>query len=437
MKQETFNNQLFQFIQQSPTPFHAAHNMASLLEEAGFHPLREQDDWRIEKAEAYYLIRDNGSLICFTLGKSDNLTDGFRLLGAHTDSPTLKIKPRPEKTSSSYFQLGVDLYGSPLLHPWFDRELSIAGRVSCRMSDNKMRNLLIDFNQPMAMIPSLAIHYNKEANKKNPINPQKNLPLLFSQSIEENNVDFDLIILAQVKAQYPAYNPIEILGFDLFCYDCNAPSYYGHNKCFISGPRFDNLLSCFIGMSAMIDSNRMHNTLLVCSNHEEVGSTSLSGASSSFLSSLFERILTDNSQRHRAFSRSFMISMDNGHGLHPNYPDKSDKNHPVLLNHGPVIKINANQRYATNSLSRSIYKMITAESAVPTQDFIMRSDLGCGSTIGPLIAAELGVLSIDIGVPTLGMHSIRETTGADDPFSLYNSIQHFLNRKTNPVDDIS
>lgn len=436
MKKETFNSQLFRFIQRSPTPFHAAHTMAIGLKEAGFQPLREQDDWQVNKGSSYYLIRDDGSLICFTVGGNNKLTDGFRLLGAHTDSPALKIKPRPDKTVHSYQQLGVELYGSPLLHPWFDRELSIAGRVSCKMADNRLRTLLIDFKRPMAIIPSLAIHYNRDANKENPINSQKDLPLLLSQFVRDNDADFSSIVMEQVQRQFPQSDARKILGTDLFCYDCTPPSYFGHDKQFINGPRLDNLLSCFIGMKAMISGEKTSNSLLICSNHEEIGSTSASGATGSFLSSFFERILPDNSKRHRSFSRSFMISMDNAHALHPNYTDKSDESHPVLLNHGPVIKTNANQRYATNSLSRSIYKMITAEVGLTTQDFVMRSDLGCGSTIGPLLAAELGILTIDIGVPTLAMHSIRETTGADDSFSLYKSVQHFLNRKTNPVNDI-
>lgn len=432
MNKETFNNRLFHFIQQSPTSFHTVDVMAKAFQKAGFQSLREQDDWHLSKGEGYYLIRDNGSLICFILGEDDLTTNGFRLLAAHTDSPSLKVKPQPDKTENTYGQLGVEVYGSPLLHPWFDRELSIAGRVSCKMANKSLQTFLIDFERPMGLIPSLAIHLDKEANKSHSVNAQKDLPLLISQPIEDDDHTFYSLVLDQLHSQYPKVEAKKILGADLFCYDCSTPNFFGHNYRFISGPRLDNLLSCFIGMVAMIEKNSSCSSLFICSDHEEIGSTTASGANGSFLSSFFERIINNPSDRHRALSQSFLISLDNAHALHPNSTERSDENHKVLLNNGPVIKTNANMRYATNSISRSIYENIASEVGVVPQDFVMRSDMGCGSTVGPLVASELGVLTIDIGTPTLAMHSVRETTGADDPFATFSTIQQFLNRRANP-----
>lgn len=395
----------------------------------------EQDNWHIEKGSSYYLIRDEGSIISFTVNKTDQITDGLRILGAHTDSPSLKIKPRPDTEAISYLRLGVELYGGPLLHPWFDRELSIAGRVNCRMADKTLRTLLLDFKDPVAVIPSLAIHFNREANKENPINAQKDLPLLFSQSSESNKGNFNTIILNQIKNQYPESEPLEVLGTDLFCYDCNPPSSWGHDNQFISGPRLDNLVSCFVGMTSILQQKTNNNSLLVCTNHEEIGSTTASGASGSFLTSVLERIIPEQTDKYRCLAKSAMISMDNAHALHPNYADRSEENHHVLLNHGPAIKLNANQRYATNSIGCSLFKIIADEAGVPTQDFVMRSDMACGSTIGPLTSAEQGLLTIDVGIPSLAMHSIRETTGSDDPFLLYKSINHFLARESIPTTD--
>jgi len=438
MNQERFNRRLFQFIQDAPTPFHCCQTMAGQLQEAGFTRLHERDSWNLAREHAYYLIRDNGSLIGFTLGQEDPVTSGFRMLGAHTDSPALKIKPTPDQTTNSYHQLGVEPYGSPLLHTWFDRELSIGGRACCSTSDGRIHTLLLNLHHPMAMIPSLAIHLKKDANKENPINAQTDLPLLFSQSIpgHKEKKDLDTLVFRHLRHQYPDLGLKELLSTDLFCYASRPPSFFGAQNQFISSPRLDNLLSCCVGVTALTNSHRQHNTLLICSNHEEVGSTTMSGATGSFLPSLLRRILPDHDKRQRSLAGSFMISMDNAHALHPNYADKSDSTHPVLLNHGPVIKTNANQRYATNSLSRSLYMMIAREAGVDTQDFVMRSDLGCGSTIGPLLAAELGLLTIDIGAPTLAMHSFRETTGASDPAALYTTILHFLNRSTTPMESI-
>jgi aspartyl aminopeptidase len=413
---------------------------------------------------------------------------GFRFLGAHTDSPSLQVKPLAGKASHSYFQFGVEVYGGPLLATWFDRDLSIAGRVVCATADNHLVTLLIDFKRPVAVIPSLAIHFDREANTGHAINKQNELaPILFqisgddsltpmsgisaldsSFSCQENNktsgkaltqkngisafrssfyckknyktsckaLNFSSILTEQINREHPKEKVAEIMGFDLFCYDCQPPSFLGINDDFIIGGRLDNLLSCFTGYTAMIESRTQKSangsSLLICNNHEEIGSYTASGAKGSFLQSMLQRIIPDPVTRQRTLRQSFFISMDNAHGVHPNFSDKSEPQHLPLLNHGPVVKSNANQNYATTAISSAIYKTIASEAGVATQDFVMRSDMACGSTIGPYTAATLGIPTVDIGAPTLAMHSIREITGSRDPFLLYRTIHRFLSREHLP-----
>jgi aspartyl aminopeptidase len=436
MQESQFNQNFFQFLTDSPTPFHAVAVMASKLDDAGFLHLCETQAWNLEPGKAYYVIRDNGALAAFTLAAGDYQEQGFRLLGAHTDSPSLQVKPLAGKTTHSYFQLGVEVYGGPLLATWFDRDLSLAGRVVCRTADGQLATLLIDFQRPLAVIPSLAIHFDREANNGRAINKQKELAPIFSQTGVDESLNFSSILVEQINRQYPGKMAAAILGFDLFFHDCQPPSFLGMNNEFIACGRLDNLLSCFTGVTAMIDTRTADtakgNGLLICSNHEEVGSRTASGARGTFLQSVLERITPDPVARQRALRQSFFISMDNAHGVHPNFSDKSDPEHLPLLNHGPVIKTNANQNYATTSVSAALYRTLAAEAGVTTQDFVMRSDMACGSTIGPHCAATLGIPTVDIGAPTLAMHSIREITGSRDPFLLYRTISHYLSREKLP-----
>lgn len=462
MQEAQFNRDFFQFLEASPTPFHAVSSIAAKLRKAGFEQLCETGLWNLEPGHSYFVIRDNGALAAFTLAAGNIQDQGFRFLGAHTDSPSLQVKPLAGKASLSYFQLGVEVYGGPLLTTWFDRDLSIAGRVVCATPDNHLVPLLIDFKRPVAIIPSLAIHFDREANKGHTINKQNELaPILFqisgdesltpmsgtsaldsSFSDQKNNttsgkaLNFSSILAEQINREHPENKIAEIMGFDLFCYDCQPPSFLGMNNEFITGGRLDNLLSCFTGYTAMIESKTPNtangNSLLICNNHEEIGSYTASGAKGTFLQSMLQRIIPDPVTRQRTLRQSFFISMDNAHGVHPNFSDKSDPQHLPLLNHGPVVKSNANQNYATTAISSAIYKTIASEAGVATQDFVMRSDMACGSTIGPYTAATLGIPTVDIGAPTLAMHSIREITGSRDPFLLYQTIRRFLSREHLP-----
>ncbi len=426
------NSNLFQFITSSPTPFHATHYMADQFQKAGFIRLLEQERWHVEAEKSYYITREDGALAAFSLADKDPSSTGFRMLGAHTDSPSLQIKPIPDKTQKSFRQLGVEVYGGPLLHPWFDRDLSLAGRVCCQVEGSQLHNLLVDFIRPLLIIPSLAIHFNRDANSKSSINAQVHLPPIIGLEKNIKFPAFSNLLLDQVKKEYPGVDITEILGHDIFCYDTQQPTYLGYHEEFISSSRLDNLLSCFVGMTAMLKAREKTNRILICNNHEEIGSSTTSGAQGTFLSSILERLLPDIENNRICLSNSFLISMDNAHSVHPNFSDTSDPEHTVKLNHGPVIKNNAKQRYATNSATRALFRMLAKEAGVPTQDFVVRSDMACGSTIGPLTATKLGVDTLDIGAPTLAMHSIRETTGSEDPLLLLKTIEHFLNRATLP-----
>lgn len=426
MNQTDYNKDLFSFLAASPTPFHAVSNITDFLRGKGFLQLLENCPWQLEKGHNYFLTREDSAVIAFTLGTREEGENGFRMLAAHTDSPCLQLKPQPDLEVGSYHQLGVEVYGGPLLATWFDRDLCLAGRVVCEDDDGKLTALLVHFKQPLLTIPSIAIHFNREANTQNTIDKQKHLPPIIAQAVKEQLVDLKTLLQHQLLLEHPNVRIKRILTFDLFCCDFQSPSHLGVDNVFISSTRLDNLLSCHAGMLAAGLSDGSKNSLLFCANHEENGSTSTTGANGSFLESTLERILPEPESRRISMSNSLLISMDNAHAAHPNYMEKMDPAHEIHLNKGPVIKLNANQRYATNSLTAAIYKKICSQVDVSPQEFVMKSDLPCGSTIGPITAARLGVRTLDVGAPTLAMHSIRELTGKCDPFLLFKTVSQFL-----------
>lgn len=430
MNQTVFNQNLFSFLSSSPTPFHAVAGIESLLKEHNFHHLKENRTWKLEKGGSYFLTKDSGAIIAFILGTEEEPADGFRMLGAHTDSPCLQLKPLPDLKQGSYHQLGVEVYGGPLLGTWFDRNLSLAGRIIGETASGHLTELLIDFSRPLLTIPSIAIHFNRDANNGNSIDKQKHLPPIIAESVEQQLPDLNSLLLKQLQLEHPLVKIKEILSFDLFCYDFQGPAYVGIDNDYITSSRLDNLLSCHTAMIALAKADRSKNAMLFCANHEENGSISSTGAHGSFIDSVFERLIPDPESKRISLANSFLISMDNAHAGHPNFMDKMDPSHEIHLNQGPVIKINANQRYATNSLTAAIYKKICKQANICPQEFVMRSDLPCGSTIGPITAARLGTRTIDIGAPTLAMHSIRELTGKKDPFLLFTTIAQFLKSDT-------
>lgn len=421
-----YNTNLFQFLEASPSPFHAIEQLENNFSNNGFIQLHENESWSLEKGNSYFLSRQQGAMIAFTLGEDEDETDGFRILTAHSDSPCLQLKPLPAIESKGYSQLGVEVYGGSLLAPWFDRDLTLAGRVCCTVDDGSLQVFLINFKRPLLTIPSVAIHLNREANSSHSINKQKDLPPVIGLLDGGGKNDLKKLLKDYLKEQFSNNTISKILSFDLFCIDTQKPSLLGFNNDFISAARLDNLLSTHSCMSAMTKASKKKNCMFYIANHEENGSMSAAGAQGSFISSVFERIIPDGEKRQINYSNTFLVSVDNAHASHPNAPDTMDPAHDIALNKGVVIKVNANQRYTTNSLSAAIFKTICATAEIETQEFVMRSDMPCGSTIGPLTAAQLGILAIDVGAPTLGMHSIRELTGSRDPEMLYKCLVQFL-----------
>ena len=423
MDQHQFNQDLIQFLTDSPTPFHAVRQMVTRLTDAGFERLQEADAWTLTPGGRYVITRNESSILAWIMPAQQELTaGGFRMVGAHTDSPCLKVKPQPELHQKGYFQLGVEVYGGVLLNPWFDRDLSIAGRVSYLTPSGNVTHALLDFRKAVAIIPSLAIHLDREANQTRSINAQTYLPPVLGQA--DDKPDFRVLLKERLTADGVS-DVQEVLDFELCFYNTQGPGLVGLQDEFIASARLDNLLSCFIGMQALLSAETDQGALLICNDHEEVGSMSASGAQGPMLKQMLERVLPDAEDRNRTISRSMMISTDNAHGVHPNFSDKHDGNHGPILNQGVVIKLNANQRYATNSETSSIFRKLAAEEALPVQAFVVRSDMACGSTIGPLTAAEIGVRTLDIGVPQFAMHSVRELAGTADAFNLSRILRRF------------
>lgn len=407
---------LQQFLAASPTPFHAVAEMSKRLEKAGFTQLLETDQWSLQKGGRYFTLRNGSSIVAWVMPQNRELVEsGIRMVGAHTDSPCLKVKPQPELHKHGYHQLGVEVYGGVLLNPWFDRDLSMAGRVSYLSKDGDRLNALVDFKKPVAVIPSLAIHLDREANSSRKINAQTFLPVILGQGEEKS--DFKQLLAEQMRTE-GNHSVEKVLDYEISLYDTQPPSLIGLSEEFLVSARLDNLLSCYMGLAALLEADTTEGALLVCNDHEEVGSMSAAGAQGPMLSQVIERMVPEAEARIRMINRSMMISADNAHGIHPNFADKHDANHGPLLNAGPVIKLNANQRYATNSETSALFRDLAMTEEVEVQAFVVRSDMGCGSTIGPITASELGVKTLDIGVPQFAMHSIREMAGAQDIQSL-------------------
>ncbi len=402
---------LVDFLASSPTPFHATASLARRLEAAGYQRLDERETWAVQPGGRYYVTRNDSSLIAVRLGGKP-LERGLRLVGAHTDSPCLKVKPQPELYRQGFWQLGVEVYGGMLMAPWFDRDLSLAGRVTFR-AEGRVQSRLIDFRKPLAIIPNLAIHLNREANQGWPINAQNELPPILAQLPAGERRDFRALLAARLQQEH-GIGAAEVLDFELSFYDVQPAALVGLDDDFIAAARLDNLLSCHAGLEALLASDGDENAVLVCTDHEEVGSTSCCGADGPFLEQVLQRLLPAGDAYTRTLQRSLLISADNAHGVHPNYAEKHDGNHGPRLNAGPVIKVNANQRYATNSETAAFFRDLCQREEVPVQSFVVRSDMACGSTIGPITAGQLGVRTVDIGLPTFAMHSIRELAGSRD-----------------------
>ncbi|WP_425642981.1 M18 family aminopeptidase [Marinomonas gallaica] len=427
MNQASFNHSLLSFLDDSPTPFHAVSTMKRELLAAGYEELVEQQEWVISEGGKYFVTRNDSSVIAFTTPTLDFAHQGFRMIGAHTDSPCLKLKPNAHVERFGYHQLGVEVYGGVLLHTWLDRDLSIAGRVTFKAEDGSLKSRLVDFKDPIALVPNLAIHLSRGVNTDGfKVNPQEEiLPILCGA---EHTLDLEKLLIAQIQSEYDDISVSSILSFELSLYDVQKAAITGLHGDYISAARLDNLLSCYVGIQALLNADASRPTLLICTDHEEVGSQSSCGANGPFLEDVLRRLSPVPEQYTQAIQQSMLISADNAHALHPNYAAKHDQLHAPLINQGAVIKVNNNQRYATNSETAAVYQDIANELGLPAQTFVVRSDMGCGSTIGPITSGEIGVATLDIGLPTFAMHSIRELAGSVDAFNLYKILVAFAKR---------
>jgi aspartyl aminopeptidase len=430
-KKLQFAQELINFIYDSPTAFHAVENVKKTLMEAGFTELREEEKWKIKKTGRYFTTKNDSALVAFVVGKGKIEEEGFKLVGAHTDSPTFRVKPSPEMTvEDTYIKLNTEVYGGPILNTWLDRPLSIAGRVTLKSKNILFpETKLVNINKPILIIPNLAIHMNREINKGCELNKQKDtLPLLslVNKELEKGNY------LLKAIADELKVDVKDILDFDLFLYEYEKGCIMGLNNEFISSARLDDLQMVHAGIEAIKNIEPVNATnVMVCFDNEEIGSSTKQGADSQMLANILERTTLalgkSREEYFRALSKSYIISADNAHAVHPNSPDKHDPTNRPLINKGPVIKINANQAYTTDSNSGAVYETICEKAGVPVQKFVNRSDVRGGSTIGPISSTHLNIRSVDIGNPTLAMHSVREFAGVDDHTYVYKSFIEFFN----------
>lgn len=428
-KELKFAQQLLDFIYESPTAFHAVSTVKGMLGKGGFRELKEENQWKLEKGGKYFVTKNDSAIAAFVVGKGNIEEQGFKIIGAHTDSPTFRIKPAPEITSEdNYIKLNTEVYGGPILHTWLDRPLAVAGRVTIRSGNILFpETRLVNIKKPIVIIPNLAIHMNREVNKGVELNPQKDmLPMMahVNESLEKGNY------LLTAIAKELKVSAGEIIDFDLFLYEYEKGSIIGLHEEFISSGRLDDLSMVHAGIEALLRVEAVQATnVMMAFDNEEVGSRTKQGGDSQFLSNVLERIVICQGKGRedffRALAKSFMISADLAHAVHPNHGDKHDPVNRPFLNKGPVLKISANQSYTTDSNSDAVYEEICKKANVPVQKFVNRSDLKGGSTIGPISASHLDIRSVDIGTPILGMHSVRELGGVLDHTFVTASFEEF------------
>lgn len=401
---------LLDFIEKSPTAFQAVDEMQKRLTENGFEVLSEKEYWKLVPGGKYLVTRNNSALIAFCIPEKESRV--FHIMASHSDSPSFKIKENPEiKVDNSYVKLNVEKYGGMLMAPWFDRPLSVAGRVIIRRNDG-LEEKLVDIKRDLVMIPNLAIHMNREANNGVAYNPQKDLQPLFAAG----NTDRTLL---EIIAEQTGVKKEDIISHDLFLYNRMLGTIWGADKEFVSSARLDDLQCAFASMEGLLRAQNHESIAVHCvMDNEEVGSGTKQGAASTFLKDTLLRINMGLGRTYEEYlmtlAGSFMVSADNAHALHPNYTDKTDPtNHPVL-NKGIVIKFNANQKYCTDAVSAAIFKELCTKAGVPYQTFINRSDIAGGSTLGNISNTQVPMNTVDIGLPQLAMHSPYETAGVKD-----------------------
>ncbi len=415
-----YANDLIDFLYESPSSYQAVRNVKAALLRKGFKQLHRGGSWDLDKGGKYFATKNGSSLVAFILGTGEIETEGYRIICAHTDSPSLKIKPSPEMIGKgNYLKLNVETYGGPILNTWLDRPLSIAGRVALQ-SENALRPEIkyLNIKKPILVIPNLAIHLNRQINDGKEYNKQRDmLPVLrlIEDKFQKDNYFINMI------ASHLKVDAKDILDFDVNLYEYEKGSIIGENKEFISSSRIDDLSMVHAGIDALFSSKPAKSTnVMVCFDNEEVGSATKQGAASPFLKDVLKRVTWAQSKQRDAFYRakinSFGISADNAHAIHPNLPDNYD---PILqpkMNEGPVIKINANQKYTTDALSSGTFMMLCKKAGVPFQQYVNKSDIAGGSTLGSILSSQLDIRMVDVGSPMLAMHSIRELCGVKDHY---------------------
>ncbi len=410
---------LLDFIDASPSPWHVVKSVETQLEKFKFVKLIETEKWALEAGGRYYVVRDDSSIIMFVQGQKPLVQTGFKMIGAHTDSPGLRIKPQAATGGDGLLRVGVEIYGGPILATFTDRDLSLAGRINYKDDNHKIVSTLLKFDRPLLRLPNLAIHMNRAVNEDGlKLHKQNELPLILSTIANEC---LPQAYFTQLLQEQTAGAIGRILSWDLAVYDTQKGAFWGAENEFYANSQLDNLASCHAALEALLDETVLaSDNTLVCAlfDHEEVGSESNKGADGSFLSDVLQRIALATEKNKEDFAialaKSFMISADMAHAYQPNFPSAYDADHKVTINKGPVIKVNANQRYSTESVSQAQFIDWCEQAGVPYQKYSHRCDLACGSTIGPITSARLGIRSIDVGSPLWAMHSIRESAGVLD-----------------------
>lgn len=409
-KEETFSTDLLQYLNESPTAYHAVENGAALLKAFGFHELKETESWSLLKGGKYFVVKNGSALVAFAVGKGDLAKEGFRIIGAHTDSPCLKIKPGPcSVTPDGYVKVNVEIYGGAILNTWFDRPLAMAGRLIVR-ENGALREKLIQIDKPAFLIPNLCIHFHRDVNEKAAYNKQTDLlPLL---CLKEEGVEKEEYLFQLIREE-TGTEKSDIVDYELFLYEYQKGIFTGKNQEFISASRIDDLSMVYAGLSALTQAKTgAACQMLAAFDNEEVGSTTAQGANSGLLRELLNRICKNlglsDEEYFQAVANSTSVSADLAHAVHPNYSDKHDAETRPVLGGGPVIKYSASQRYATTAISAAYFMEACDKAGVPCQKFVNRNDIVGGSTIGPALSGLTTIPTVDMGAPILAMHSIRE-----------------------------
>lgn len=415
---------LMTFLAASPTPYHAVANAAERLEKAGFRQVSETDAWEGSSGGKYVLR--GGAIIAWYVPEGTAPHTPYRIVGAHTDSPNLRVKPLPDAGAHGWRQVAVEIYGGPLMNSWLDRDLGLAGRLTLR--DGSTR--LVNVDRPLLRVPQLAIHLDRAVSSEGlKLDKQRHLQPIWG--LGDDVRDGDLIAFLEEESELGAG---EVTGWDLMTHSVEAPAYLGRDHELVAGPRMDNLLSVHAGVAALTAVSARpelpYIPVLAAFDHEENGSQSDTGADGPLLGGVLERSVFARGgsyeDRARAFAGTVCLSSDTGHAVHPNYAERHDPTHHPRVNGGPILKVNVNNRYATDGSGRSVWAAACEKAGVPFQTFVSNNSMPCGTTIGPITAARHGIKTVDIGVAILSMHSVRELCGADDPHLLANALVAFL-----------